>query len=84
MKDQLSEGYSPNPLIIEHLITLQSTQEIFMKTKSSAKLRNTLNKTQHTREHFHLGQAVYYTLNNDIKCPDKIVGQDGSVVFIRH
>ena len=84
MNDQLSEGYTPNPLITEHLIALQSAQEIFMKTESSANLRNTLKKTQHTREHFDLGQAVYYKLNNDLKCPDKIVDHDGSVVFARH
>ena len=87
MNDQLSAGYSTNPLIIEHLKALHSSLESFMKAESSAKLRNALRKqTRHTREHFDLGQAVYYKRNNDIKWkgPGKIAGQDGSVVFIRH
>ena len=87
MNDQLSAGYFTNPLIIEHLKALHSARESFIKAESSAKLRNALRKqTWPTREHFHLGQAVYYKRNNDIKWkgPGKIVGQDGSVVFIRH
>ena len=87
MNDQLSAGYFTNPLIIEHLKALHSARESFMKAESSAKLRNALRKqTWHTREHFDLGQAVYYKRNNDTKWkgPRKIVGQDGSVVFIRH
>ena len=44
MNNQLPVGYSTNPLITEHLIALQSTQESFMKAKSSAKLSNTLKK----------------------------------------
>ena len=87
MNDQLSAGYSTNPLIIEHLKALHTAQESFMKTESSAKLRNALRKqTRHTREHFDLGQAMYCKCNNDIKWkdPGKIVDQDGSVVFLRH
>ena len=85
MNDQLSTGYSTNPLIIEHLKALRSAQESFMKAESSAKLRNALREqTRHTREHFDLGQVVYYKRNSGIKWkgPGKIVGQDGSVVFI--
>ena len=87
INDQLSTGYYTNPLIIEHLKALQSARESFMKAESSAKLINALRKqTWHTKEHFDLGQAVYYKRNNYIKwkVPGKIVGQDGSVVFIRH
>ena len=61
MNDQLSAGYSTNSLIIEHLKALYSAWESFMKVESSAKLRNALRKqNRHTREHFDLGQAVYY------------------------
>ena len=86
MNDQLSAGYSTNPLIIEYLKVLHSAQESFMKAEWSAKCRNALRKqTRHTREQFHLGQAVYYKCNNYIKWkgPVKIVGQNGLVVFIR-
>ena len=87
MNDQLSPGYSTNPLIIEHLKALHSATESFMKAESSVKLRNALRKqTRHTREHFDLGQAVYYKRDNDIKWKglSKRKGQDGLVVFIRH
>ena len=86
MNDPLSAGYSTNPLI-EYLKALHVAQKSFMETESSAKLRNELRKqTRHARQHFDLSQAVYYKCNNDIKWkgPGKIVGQDGSVVFIRH
>ena len=87
MNDQLSAVYSTNLSIIEHLKALHSAREPFMKVESSTKLRNALRKqTRHTREYFDLGQAVYYKRNNDIKWegPGKVVGQAGSVVFIRH
>ena len=84
--NQLPAGCSTNSLIIKHLKALHSAQESFMKAESSTKPRNALRKqTRHTREHFDLGQAVYYKHNNDIrwKGPCKVLGQDGSVVFIR-
>ena len=58
-----------------------------MKADSSAKLRNALRQpSQHTREHFGLGLAVHYKNNNDIKWKGigKTVGQDDSVVYIKH
>ena len=49
MNDQLSAGYSTNPLI-EYLKALHFAQESFMKAESSAKLRNELRKqTRHAR-----------------------------------
>ena len=44
MNDQLSAGYSTNPLITEHLKALHSARESFMKAEPSAKLRNALRK----------------------------------------
>ena len=59
MNNQLSAGYSTNPLLTDHLKTLNSARESFLKVESSAKLRNALRKqTRYTREHFYLGQAV--------------------------
>ena len=87
INDQLLAGYSTNLLIIEYLKALNSTQRFFMKAELWAKLRNELRKQiRHTGEDFDLGQAVYYKRNNDIKSKStgKIVGQNGSVVFIRH
>ena len=87
MNDNLSAGHSDNPLILEHLQALHSAREEFMKSESSNKLRNKLRKqTRHTREHFDLGQEVYYKRSNDVKWkgPGKVIGQDGSVVFVRH
>ena len=40
MNDQLSAGYSTNPLIIEHLKALHSVRESFMKAELATKLRN--------------------------------------------
>ena len=55
MNNQLSTGYSTNPLITEHLKALHSTWESFMKVESSNRLRNALRKqTRDTREHFDL------------------------------
>ena len=87
INDQLLAGYSTNLLIIEYLKALNSAQRFFMKAELWAKLRNELRKQiRHTGEDFDLGQAVYYKRNNDIKSKStgKIVGQNGSVVFIRH
>ena len=87
INDQLLAGYSTNLLIIEYLKALNSAQRFFMKAELWAKLRNELRKQiRHTGEDFDLGQAVYYKRNNDIKSKStgKIVGQNGSAVFIRH
>ena len=87
INDQLLAGYSTNLLIIEYLKALNSAQRFFMKAELWAKLRNELRKQiRHTGEDFDLGQAVYYKHNNDIKSKStgKIVGQNGSAVFIRH
>ena len=87
MNDQLFKVYSTTPLIIKHLKALHSAREFFLKAKSSAELKNALKKqTRYTRQRFDLGQAVYCKRNNDIKWndPGKTVGQDSSVVFIRH
>ena len=87
INDQLLACYSTNLLIIEHLKALNSAQRFFMKAELWAKLRNELRKQiRHTREDFDLDQARYYKRNNDIKWKStgKIVGQNGSVVFIRH
>ena len=87
INNQLLAGYSTNLLIIEYLKALNSTQRFFMKAELWAKLRNELRKQiRHTGEDFDLGQAVYYKRNNDIKSKStgKIVGQNGSAVFIRH
>ena len=44
MNDQLSAGYSTNPLITEHFKALHSARESFMKAEPSTKLRNALRK----------------------------------------
>ena len=87
LNDTLSAGHSDNPLILEHLKSLHSAREAFMKSESSNKLRIALRKqTRNTREHFDLGQEVYYKRKDDVKWkgPGKVIGQDGPVVFIRH
>ena len=87
INDQLSAGYSENPLVIKHLNAMYSAREAFMKIESSNKLRTALRRqTRKTRDFFNLGQEVYYKRNNDIKWkePGKVISQDGPVVFIRH
>ena len=87
INDQLSAGYSENPLVIKHLNAMYSAREAFMKIESSNKLRTALRRqTRKTRDFFNLGQEVYYKCNNNIKWkgPGKVIGQDGPVVFIRH
>ena len=87
LNDTLSAGHSDNPLILEHLKSLHSSREAFMKSESSNKLRIALRKqTRNTREHFDLGQEVYYKRKDDVKWKGhgKVIGQDGPVVFIRH
>ena len=54
-----------------------------MKSESSNKLRIALKKqTRNTREHFDLGQEVYYKRKDDVKWkgPGKVIGQDGPVI----
>ena len=52
LNDTLSDGHSDNPLILEHLKSLHSAREAFMKSASSNKLRIALRKqTRNTREH---------------------------------
>ena len=87
INDQLSAGYSENPLVIKDLNAMYSARETFMKIESLNKLRTALRRqTRKTRDFFNLGQEVYYKRNNGIKWkgPGKIIGQDGPVVFIRH
>ena len=57
-----------------------------MESESSNICRITLRKqTRNTREHFDLGQEVYYKRKEDVKWkgPGKVICQDGPVVFIR-
>ena len=78
INDQLSAGYSENPLVIKHLNAMYSAREA-LRTASRR-------QTRKTRDFFNLGLEVYYKCNNDIKWkrPGKVIGQDGPVVFIRH
>ena len=87
LNDTLSTGHSDNRLILEHLKSLHSAKEAFMKSESSNKLRIARRKqTRNTREHLDLGQEVHYKRKDDVnwKGPGKVIGQDGPVVFIRH
>ena len=87
LNDQLSAGYSENPLVLEHLNALYSSHHAFMNIGLSNKLRHTLRKqTRKTKEFLDIRQEVYYKCNSDKKWkgPGKVIGQDGPLVFIRH
>ena len=58
-----------------------------METESWNKIRYTLRKqSRKTQEFFDIMQKIYYKCISDKKWnePHKVIGQDGSLVFIRH
>ena len=60
LNDQLSAGYSENPLVLEYLNALYSSCQAFMKIESSNKLRHALRKqTRKIPEFFGIRQEVY-------------------------
>ena len=84
--DRPAADLPQSKIIIEHLSVLHATRQAFIASKSSKKLKTALQKkTRQTREHFDHGSQVYYKQNTGQKWKGsgKVVGHDGTVIFIR-
>ena len=73
--------------IATRLTALHAARKAFIESESSNKLKTALRKN--TRSFFNtynIGDEVFYKRNDspEWKGPGKVLGQDGSVLFIRH
>ena len=81
------DNVSNNNVIISHLQALHSARREYVKAESSAMIRKALrSKTRNHRKFFLTGDLVYVSRpNSKVRLgPYKVLGQDGSLVFLRN
>ena len=81
------EGLQESPAVTEHLAALHTALKTFVLAESSEKIRRALpGQMMKTRDMYSTGQEVCYKRKDQPrwKAPGKIIGQDGTVAFIRH
>ena len=81
------ESKPETSIVGTHLAALQSARQEFIKAESSEKIKRALRKqTRQWRNSYQIGDAVFYRREDSQrwKGPAKVLGQDGSVVFLRH
>lgn len=81
------EGTSMSTRVGQHLAALHASRRAFTEVECSERIRRALRKQlRPTDEKYETGDRVYYKRadSTEWKGPAVVIGQDGSVVFVRH
>jgi hypothetical protein len=81
------EGKTMSIIFAQHLNTLHTAREEFIKSEASERIRRALrHKVRMTQQKYECGQSVYYKRDGKTQWlgPAKVVAQDGKLIFIRH
>ena len=81
------QGSTISKVFAEHINTLHSSRQAFIKSESSEKIRRALRHQIRVKNQlFTCGDSVYYKRDGEEKWrgPGKVIGQDGKVIFVRH
>ena len=88
--DQLPalEGTTSSQTVGKHLAALHAARTAFTQSECSERIRRALRKRIRTNngERYEHGDKVFYKRpdSTEWKGPGSVIGQDGSVVFVRH
>ena len=80
------EGTTKSHVIEKHLNTLHASRKAFMEAESSERIKRALRRQIRPNSgNFETGDKVYYKRadTTEWKGPAKVIGQDGTVVFVR-
>lgn len=81
------EGTTRSKTVGEHITGLHTARKAFTEAESSERLRRALRtQTRSSYDVYQMGDKVYYKRPNgeEWKGPGHVIGQDGSVIFVRH
>ena len=76
---------STTDYVRKHLNCLHEARKAFILSDSSERIKRSLSKnTRKNGQRFSNGESVYYWRKNNWLGPAKVIGQDSSLVFLRH
>lgn len=81
------EGTTVSAQVGEHISALHASRKAFTEAECSERLRRALRKQlRPTDEKYETGDKVYYKRadSKEWKGPGVVIGQDGTVIFVRH
>ena len=81
------EGTTVSNKVALHLNALHLARKAYIKSETSERIRQALkHQIRNTSEVFSSGDSIYFKREDNLKWkgPDKVIGQDGKVVFIRY
>ena len=81
------EGITRSRTVGQHITSLHATRKAFTEAESSEKIRRALRRQiRPWSGMYQMGERVYYKRpdGHEWKGPGTVVGQDGSIIFVRH
>ena len=80
-------GTTSSEMVTQHLNALYGARKAFIQTEANERIRKALrNKVRASEQVFENGDRVFYKRKGKERWlgPEKVVFQDGNVVFVRH